>query len=147
MVRPVLYVAVGLGSALGALLRFGCSLLLATPGGSVSVSSLALATLLSATLLVNSVGSFWIGFYAVVTGPNGRWQVSDWHKQFMLSGVCAGFTTFSVFSLEFMQLLQAGQATLAMGYLLLSVFCWLMACWAGLTAGARVNGISVSKLR
>lgn len=134
MVRPGFYVAVGLGSAIGALLRFACSLWLATPDGSLPL----------ATLLVNVIGSFWIGCYVSLTGPAGRWQVSDWQKQFMLSGVCAGFTTFSVFSLEFMQLLQAGQILLALGYVVLSLLLWLLACLAGLTLGARANRLRSS---
>jgi len=133
MVRPGLYVAVGLGSAVGALLRFGCSLLLITPGAAIP----------TATLLVNIIGSFWIGCYVSLTGPGGRWQVSDWQKQFMLSGVCAGFTTFSVFSLEFMQLIQTGQTLLALSYMMLSLVLWLLACWAGLTLGARANSATI----
>lgn len=125
MVSRGLYVAVGLGSALGAMLRFGCSLWLITPADSLPL----------ATLLVNVIGSFWIGCYASLTGEGGRWQVSAWQKQFMLSGVCGGFTTFSVFSLEMLQLLQAGQINLAAGYLLLSMLLWLCACWAGLKLG------------
>ena len=117
---------------MGAVLRFSVSLWLATADTSLPL----------ATLMVNMLGSFWIGCYANLTGDNGRWQVSVWQRQFMLSGVCAGFTTFSVFSLEFMQLLQAGQGALAMGYVLLSLMFWLLACWAGLKAGEWINGFS-----
>ena len=126
--------AVGVGSAVGALLRFSCSLLLMTPGTALPI----------ATLLVNIAGSFWIGCYVSLTGPDGRWQVSDWQKQFMLSGVCAGFTTFSVFSLEFMQLLQAEQVLLASAYVVLSLLLWLLACLAGLTLGTRANRLRSS---
>jgi CrcB protein len=126
MIRPGLYVAVCLGSVIGAVLRYGCSWWLATP-----VDTLPLAT-----LMVNVIGSFWIGCYASLTGPGGRWQVSDWQKQFMLSGVCAGFTTFSIFSLEIMQLVQAEKQLLAAGYAVLSLLLWLMACGAGLWLGA-----------
>ena len=129
VVRSGLFVAVGLGSALGAILRFSVSLWLAT----------ADTTLPLATLVVNIIGSFWIGCYASLTGEGGRWQVSVWQKQFMLSGVCAGFTTFSVFSLEMQQLLQSGRFTLASVYLLVSAVLWLAACWAGLTLGDRIN--------
>jgi CrcB protein len=125
MLRPGLLLAVGLGSAIGALLRYGCSWWVATP----------IDTLPLATLLVNVIGSFWIGCYASLTGPGGRWQVSDWQKQFMLSGVCAGFTTFSIFSLEVMQLVQAEKQLLAAGYMVLSLLLWLMACGAGLWLG------------
>ena len=132
MVRPGLFVAVGLGSALGAVLRFSASLWLVTADTSLPL----------ATLVVNIVGSFWIGCYVMLTADNGCWQVSVWQRQFMLSGVCAGFTTFSVFSLEFLQLLQAGRGALATCYVLLSLLFWLLACWAGLKAGERVNGFS-----
>tara|TARA_R110002126_G_scaffold15185_17_gene62566 strand:+ start:12825 stop:13250 length:426 start_codon:yes stop_codon:yes gene_type:complete len=132
LVRPGLFIAVGLGSALGAVLRFGASLWLTNFDTSLPL----------ATLMVNMLGSFWIGCYAILTGDTGCWQVSVWQKQFMLSGVCAGFTTFSVFSLEFMQLLQAGKIALATGYVILSLMLWLLACWAGLKAGEWANGIS-----
>ncbi|KKO46101.1 hypothetical protein WG68_07015 [Arsukibacterium ikkense] len=135
MLRPGLYLAVGLGSALGALLRFGCSLWLQSADNSLPL----------ATLVVNIIGSFWIGCYASLTGPDGRWQVTDRQKQFMLAGVCAGFTTFSVFSLEFMQLIQAGQALLAAAYLLLSMLLWLLACRAGLKLGCYANKASAIK--
>ena len=134
MVKPGLYAAVGLGSALGAMLRFGCSLLLLTQAADLPVT----------TLLVNIVGSFWIGCYVSLTGENGRWPVSAWQKQFMLSGVCAGFTTFSLFSLEFMQLLQAGQTAQAFTYVAVSLILWLAACWAGLTLGEKINKVNSS---
>lgn len=116
------------------MLRFSCSLLLMTPANALPV----------ATLLVNIIGSFWIGCYASLTSENGCWQVSDWQKQFMLSGVCAGFTTFSVFSLEFMQLLQAGQTLLALAYAAGSLILWLSACWAGLMVGENINKLNSS---
>lgn len=134
VLRPGLFVAVGMGSALGAGLRLAMSLLLATSADSSTPLMLPLAT-----LVVNIIGSFWIGCYASLTGEGGRWQVSVWQKQFMLSGVCAGFTTFSVFSLEMLQLLQTGRFTLASVYLLVSAVLWLAACWGGLTLGDRIN--------
>ena len=75
MVRPGLFVAVGLGSALGAVLRFSASLWLVTADTSLPL----------ATLVVNIVGSFWIGCYVMLTADNGCWQVSVWQRQFMLS--------------------------------------------------------------
>jgi CrcB protein len=134
MVRPGLFVAVGLGSALGAVLRFSASLWLATADSSLPLT----------TLMINMLGSFWIGCYANLTGDNGRWQVSDWQKQFMVTGVCAGFTTFSIFSIEFMQLLQAGKMLLAMAYLILSMLLWLLACWVGLRIGNWANGLRLN---
>jgi|SRR5271166_1597330 len=52
------------------------------------------------TLIVNVVGSFVIGFFASLTGPDGRVFVGTDARQFVMTGVCGGFTTFSSFSLQ-----------------------------------------------
>ncbi|MCC5826109.1 CrcB family protein, partial [Alkalimonas sp.] len=113
---PVTYLLVGLGSGLGASLRLLLSILLHQPD----------ALWPWATLLVNLLGSVLIGFYAGMVGTAGRWQVSEPQKQFVLAGFCGGFTTFSVFSLEGLQLLLAGHGVLAALYVLVSLFVWLL---------------------
>ncbi|MCH8538108.1 MAG: CrcB family protein [Alkalimonas sp.] len=120
-IRPVTYLLVGLGSGLGACLRLLLSSLMHQPD----------AVWPWATLLVNLLGSGFIGFYATMVGSHGCWQVSEAQKQFVLAGFCGGFTTFSVFSLEWLQLLQSGSILLASIYLIASVIGWLLAVFCG----------------
>lgn len=120
--KPLLYLAVAAGGALGSVLRYLCS-----------VGALALlgAGFPWGTLLVNLAGSLLIGFYARLTGPDGRLPAGPVAGQFVVAGFCGGFTTFSVFSLESILLLQAGAAGLAGAYVLGSAVLWLLAVTAG----------------
>jgi protein CrcB len=52
------------------------------------------------TLIVNVTGSFVIGFFATLTAPDGRVFVSSDARQFVMTGLCGGYTTFSSFSLQ-----------------------------------------------
>lgn len=52
------------------------------------------------TLLINVMGSFVIGFFGTLTGPDGRFFVASAGRQFVVVGICGGFTTFSSFSLQ-----------------------------------------------
>lgn len=125
-----LLAAVALGSAIGALLRFSLSLWL------VSESFIQLPW---STLTVNVLGSALIGFYAVATEPEGYWSVSPVFRVFVVAGFCGGFTTFSFFSLEMIQMLLQGAATLALAYALLSLLLWLAAGALGIFVGSRLN--------
>src|SRR5690349_6770632 len=103
-----LYMAVGCGAAIGSLLRFLTAVaVLSTPW---------LSPLLS-TAFVNVVGSFIIMFFATMTGPDGRLLVSPVARQFVMSGICGGLTTFSAMSLETFMLFWNGNASLAAAYL------------------------------
>ena len=91
--------AVATGSAIGAVLRHGAGdLAAATGGGAWPVD----------TLLVNALGAFLMGWLAVVSMHDGRHPLGDQTRLFLTGGVCGGFTTFSVFSLESLDLLIAG---------------------------------------
>ena len=61
-----------------------------------------------ATLAVNVSGSFAIGLIAAVTGPGGRWMAPPVWRLFFMVGVCGGYTTFSSFSLQTLNLLEEG---------------------------------------
>jgi CrcB protein len=91
------------------------------------------------TLFVNVTGSFIIGFYATLTGPDGRWFASGQQRQFVMTGFCGGFTTFSSFSLETVRLLHAGQTQTAFLNIGVSVVTWLVAVWLGFAAANRLN--------
>ncbi|MDR6991978.1 MULTISPECIES: CrcB family protein [Luteimonas] len=124
------YAAVMLGSALGAVARFGCS---------VAALELLGPGFPWGSLAVNVVGSFLIGLFAAVTEPGGRIFATPAQRQFLLAGFCGGFTTFSVFSLETLYLVEAGALALAGLNLAVSISAWLLAVWGGHAVGARLN--------
>jgi fluoride exporter len=122
--------AVGLGSALGAVARYFCSL--------AAIAWLGIGFPWG-TMIVNVLGSFIIGLYAKLTEPHGRLSASPVTRQFVLVGFCGGFTTFSIFSLETLLLIEQGARGLAGLNLLVSVVLWLLAVWAGYRLGQGIN--------
>ena len=119
-----------LGSGLGGLRRFLCAGLVARAFGE---------TFPWGTLLVNVTGSFLIGLYAVITGPEGRLLVGSTARQFVMIGILGGYTTFSSFSLQTLNLARDGQWGLAAGNIILSVALCLGGVWLGFAAGVAVN--------
>ena len=107
---------VGLGGAVGAVVRYGLSLL--PFRGDFPLL----------TLVTNLLGAILIGF---VAGLAGRERLSSGWTLFWKTGVCGGFTTFSTFSLESVPLLQRGRTGLALAYMALSAGL----CLAGVLAG------------
>src|SRR6266513_885244 len=116
--RVALYGVVALGSVLG-----GCARYLA----GVFLQIQAVPGFPWATLFVNVTGSLLIGFYAALTGPDGRVFAGTRQRQFVMTGICGGYTTFSAFSLETFQLLEGGMAQTAFVNIAVSVVTWLVA--------------------
>ena len=87
------------------------------------------------TLLINVLGSFVIGWFGAWTGPDGAIDVPPDIMVFVLVGICGGFTTFSSFSLQTLELLNAGETLRAGSYILGSVALCLLAVWAGFVLG------------
>ena len=83
------------------------------------------------TLLINIVGSFVIGWFGSLTGADGRLSVSPEIRLFVMVGICGGFTTFSSFSLQTLELLQREDYGWALAYIAGSV----LLCLASVTAG------------
>ncbi|MGA9090649.1 MAG: fluoride efflux transporter CrcB [Bradyrhizobium sp.] len=124
------YVAVALGSVVGGVARYLVSVLFVGQlGGGFPWG----------TLFVNVTGSFMIGFYAALTGPDGRLFVSPRQRQFVMVGICGGYTTFSAFSLETLRLVQSGNIQAASLNLFVSVVGWLTAVWFGHAVATRLN--------
>lgn len=125
-----LYLLVALGGALGSVLRFFLSGLVATHIGE---------TFPWGTLVVNITGSFVIGFLATLTGPDGRWFAGSPTRQLLLTGVCGGYTTFSSFSLQTLALARDGDWLRAGGNIVGSVTLCLVAVWLGHVAATFLN--------
>ena len=96
------------------------------------------------TLFVNVTGSFVIGFYATLTGPDGRLFAGPTQRQFVMTGICGGYTTFSMFSLETFRLLQEGNLPAAAINVGVSIATWLAAVWLGHWAAMGLNRLKGS---
>lgn len=116
------YLWVMLGGALGSGARFWASGLVAQRYGEFFPFG---------TLAVNITGSFIIGFFATATDPLGRLAAPPAFRQFFLLGVLGGYTTFSSFSLQTMDLALGGDWLRAGLNVFLSVGSCLLAVWAG----------------
>jgi CrcB protein len=131
-----LYAAVALGSMLGGVLRW--------LAGVVVHDYFGAAGFPWATLFVNVTGSFAIGFYAALTGPDGRALAGPRQRQFVMTGVCGGYTTFSIFSLETLRLMQSGDLRAACLNVGISVVVWLAAVWFGYALPTRLSRLKGS---
>lgn len=127
------YLWVAIGGALGSIARFGMNnLISATPAGE---------TFPLGTLCINILGSFVIGIFAALTQPEVAGPRRDTVIQFVMIGICGGFTTFSSFSLQTLTLVQKGQWLYAGANVLLSVILCLVAVWLGWLVGAAFNSM------
>jgi CrcB protein len=125
-----IYLWIALGSALGGAGRYWCSGVIARHIGE---------TFPWGTLTVNVVGSLLIGLLATVSDPDGRLLMSTTLRQFFMIGVFGGFTTFSSFSLQTLNLVRDGQWVPASLYILGSVALCLVGVWLGHGLGIAIN--------
>lgn len=126
----VAYLVIGIGSALGGIARYGCGLAAVALWGPGFPWG---------TLLINILGSIVIGGFATLTGPDGRLLVGTLARQFVMVGICGGYTTFSSFSLETLELLRHGRLPAALAYVALSLTLCLIGVWAGHSAARKIN--------
>jgi len=125
-----LYGWIGVGSALGGMARFWLAGVAARLAGE---------SFPWGTIAINIVGSFVIGFFATLTGPDGRLFVSSTARQFVMVGICGGFTTFSSFSLQTLNLAKDGELVQAAENVGGSVVLCLAAVWAGHAVATSLN--------
>src|SRR5215470_12623806 len=124
------YLWIAIGSALGGMGRYWISGVVAQQFGE---------TFPWGTIIVNVTGSFVIGFFATLTGPDGRFLVPTSARQFVMVGICGGYTTFSSFSLQTLNLVHDGEWPAAGANIVLSVVLCLLAVWLGHIAAATLN--------
>lgn len=126
------YIYIMIGGALGSGARYWSSGVVAQSFG---------GTFPWGTLIVNIVGSFVIGFFATLTGPDGRFLVSGNTRQFVMVGILGGYTTFSSFSLQTLNLIRDDEWLQATGNAALSLILCMLAVWLGHIAAAGLNQV------
>jgi fluoride exporter len=124
-----LYSAVISGGVLGSVLRWLMAVIVPVAAGGFPWP----------TFLVNIIGSFVIGFFSTLSGPDGRLFVGPNTRLFVMTGICGGFTTFSSFAVEMLRFVQAGDVRAAVIYLVASVPAWLISVWLGDVVARRLN--------
>jgi len=128
----VTFIWVAIGGALGTAARYWISGLVAQSIGE---------TFPWGTLIINVTGSFVIGFFAALTGPDGRLFVGSTTRQFVMTGICGGYTTFSSFSLQTLNLANNGEWLRSGTYIIASVALCLIAVWVGALAAGAINAM------
>ena len=126
MSGPGAWFAVAIGGAMGSLARFWLTDAMAQLTGTKFPWG---------TLLINVTGAMVIGVVAALTLIPGRSALHPDMRLFLMTGLCGGFTTFSAFSLQTLDLLQAGALGSALGYIAGSVLLCLLAVWGGWALG------------
>ena len=121
MTNLLFYISLVFAGGSGALLRY----LL----GRVTIN-LGCAALPFGTLIANVLGCFLIGFLSWVIVD--KWHFSPQAQTIVLTGFLGGFTTFSAFSLETVNLLQQGESVKAFLYVGLTVVLCIFVCIAGM---------------
>jgi CrcB protein len=119
----VTYLLAAVGGALGALARWAVSAALPHASGAWPW----------ATLLVNLSGCLVIG--ALLAVLLARFPGSPWLRPFLAVGVLGGYTTYSTFAVDVVQLTDAGRGALAVAYALASVVGGVLAVVLGLLVG------------
>lgn len=122
--NPVILVAIG--GALGSVGRYWLALAVARAAG---------AAFPWGTVLINILGSFLIGWFAAFSGPGTRIAAPETARLFVMTGICGGFTTFSAFSLQTIELLRLGHLGRALANVLASVILCLLATALGMRLG------------
>jgi len=118
------------GGAIGTLARYLVSVLALPISGQLPWG----------TIIINITGSLLIGFFGTLTLASGRFPVSEPLRLFVMIGICGGYTTFSSFSLQTLDLIRAGGGARAALNIGLSVVLCIGAVAIGHLIAAHFNG-------
>ena len=124
------YLYIALGGAIGSVLRAWTASVLVRMAGSHFPWG---------TIFINITGSFIIGFFGALTTSDGRFTAHPDARAFVMIGICGGFTTFSSFSLQTLDLARDGKLTEAFANIALSVVLCLLAVTAGYASAEVIN--------
>ncbi len=124
------YALLAVGGAIGTMARYGVTVLAMPMSKDMPWS----------TILINALGSFIIGFFGTLTLAHGRFPLSENARLFVMVGFCGGFTTFSSFSLQTLDLLRGGAVGRGILNVLISVTICICAVAAGHFLAAHFNG-------
>jgi CrcB protein len=128
------YLVIGLGGALGSMLRFGVGTWIDT-----GMSKGTGPVFPWGTIVVNITGCFVIGFIFTISTGEGRLLLSPLTRNFITIGILGGYTTFSSFSWQTLTLAQSGQMWGAAANVLLSVVLCLVGVWLGAMLAGWIN--------
>jgi fluoride exporter len=115
------YLWIALGSALGGVLRYAITRATLNMDHGFPYG----------TVMINILGSFVIGYFGTLTLHGDRYAVSENIRLFVMVGICGGFTTFSSFSLQTLDLFRAGAWGRALANVVVSVVLCCLAVAAG----------------
>ncbi len=122
-----------LGGAIGTLARYA-----------LAVAALPISRGLPwGTIIINVTGSFVIGLFGTLTLAHGRYPMSENVRLFVMIGLCGGYTTFSAFSLQTLDLMRGGDMLRAAINVVVSVSLCIGAVALGHYAAALLNGGAV----
>lgn len=116
------FILVGLGGALGAMLRYGMTYIPFKSHFPIS------------TFFTNIIGAIFIGF---IVGIFEKQRIGESFMLFLKTGVCGGFTTFSTFSLETLQLIENGHILMGTIYIITSVIGCIFGVFIGKYIGLK----------
>ena len=116
------YFWIGVGSAVGGMGRYWCTNVVARHLGEY---------LPWGTIVVNVSGSLLIGILTALVTADGRPLISEDARALLMIGLCGGYTTFSAFSLQTLNLARSGEWFWASANIVLSVLFCLVAVWLG----------------
>lgn len=124
MLKNIIYI--GIGGGIGSICRY--------------LVSFALAKWINTafpmgTFLINILGSLLIGLFLGFFDKN---LLGDSTRLLLVTGFCGGFTTFSAFSTENLNLILSGNWFTAIVYSLLSVLFGVLSVWIGIRISSLV---------
>lgn len=121
---PVMYVAIGVGGVIGAVLRFLLTYWFIRLGNSFAIG----------ILVINVIGCFLLGYLQGIARAR---EIPNWVVMGLGTGLIGAFTTFSTFSMEVIHYLEQGQILFSFGYMIVSIVVGYFFVYLGFSAAER----------